>query len=220
MPLQLRDDLHWCDCLGRAVFLDLANDRYFCLPSSLNDAFLHVARGKQELENSALSQSLVECGILVENVHGARSTAPVNIEPIKGDLSSGEHERISLVRMLSALVAEMRVSWSLYRRPLRDIIALARRQPSRRRNSDPARTSKAIVAGANAAALVTRSNDRCLVRALAVHAACKNVGIRSKLVFGVIANPFAAHCWVQFGSTVLVGGFEQARLYTPIMIVE
>ena len=46
-------------------------------------------------------------------------------------------------------------------------------------------------------------------RALAVHAICKRSGIDAKLVFGVIGQPFEAHCWVQRGSTVVVGGFEQ-----------
>jgi hypothetical protein len=36
----------------------------------------------------------------------------------------------------------------------------------------------------------------------------------------VIAHPFAAHCWVQLGDAVLIGGYEQARLYTPILVIE
>jgi hypothetical protein len=44
--------------------------------------------------------------------------------------------------------------------------------------------------------------------------------VAAKLVLGVVAHPFTAHCWVQLGTAVLVGGFEQARLYTPILVVE
>jgi hypothetical protein len=36
------------------------------------------------------------------------------------------------------------------------------------------------------------------------------------LVFGVRMNPFRAHCWVQLGGQVLIGDFEQVRLFTPI----
>ena len=77
-----------------------------------------------------------------------------------------------------------------------------------------------IAAASAAAAFVTRSHDRCLVRALAVHALCSRTAVRPKLVFGVAAHPFAAHCWVQLGSAVLVGGFEQARLHTPVLVIE
>jgi hypothetical protein len=78
-----------------------------------------------------------------------------------------------------------------------------------------------VIAGAlSAVSYVMPVHDRCLVRALAVHLSCARRGIRPKVVFGVIAHPFAAHCWVQLGNAVLVGGFEQARLYTPILVVE
>jgi hypothetical protein len=77
-----------------------------------------------------------------------------------------------------------------------------------------------MVAASDAAGILTRVHNRCLVRALALHSLCKRKGIGAKLVFGVIAHPFAAHCWVQLGSAVLVGGFEQARLYTPILVLQ
>ena len=77
-----------------------------------------------------------------------------------------------------------------------------------------------LVRAASAAAFLLRSHDRCLVRGLAFHAACRKKGLDSKLVVGVIAHPFTAHCWVQAGSIVLLGGYEQARLYTPILVLE
>ena len=116
----------------------------------------------------------------------------------------------------------MRAGWRLRTRSLRDVLETA---ASRGRNEalvpeHPNSSLGAIVTAANAVALLTRVHNRCLVRALAVHAMCKKRGIRPKLVFGVIAHPFAAHCWVQLDSAVLVGGFEQARLHTPILVVE
>ena len=55
---------------------------------------------------------------------------------------------------------------------------------------------------------------------LAFHSSCRKRGLETKLVLGVIAHPFTAHCWVQLGTAVLVGGYEQARLYTPILVLE
>jgi len=41
-------------------------------------------------------------------------------------------------------------------------------------------------------------------------------GIYPRLVFGVRANPFRAHAWVQLEDKVLIGDYEQVRLFTPI----
>jgi hypothetical protein len=59
---------------------------------------------------------------------------------------------------------------------------------------------------------------RCLVRAVAAHAACCAAGVRPRLVFGVCVDPFRAHAWIQLEEQVLVGDFEQVRLFTPIAV--
>jgi hypothetical protein len=38
-------------------------------------------------------------------------------------------------------------------------------------------------------------------------------------VFGVQAQPFGAHCWVQSNGHLLNEGMEYARQFTPIMSV-
>ncbi|MGN6847894.1 MAG: lasso peptide biosynthesis B2 protein, partial [Sphingomicrobium sp.] len=88
------------------------------------------------------------------------------------------------------------------------------------RSGEMDRKIRSIVMAARSVSLVTRAHDRCLVRGLAVHAACSAAGVRTSLVLGVIAHPFAAHCWVQLGDAVLVEGYEQARLFTPILVLE
>jgi hypothetical protein len=39
------------------------------------------------------------------------------------------------------------------------------------------------------------------------------------LVFGVVAEPFHAHCWLQDGGTVLNDTVERVSAYSPIMSV-
>jgi transglutaminase superfamily protein len=90
----------------------------------------------------------------------------------------------------------------------------------RRVPRDEHRAAQALVSAASATAFLLRSHDRCMVRGLAFHASCRKTGLNTKLVLGVIAHPFTAHCWVQLGNVVLVGGYEQARLYTPILVLE
>lgn len=222
MPLQLRDDLHWCNCQGRAVFLDTSADRYFCLPQAVNDAFLRLATRAVQPEDDERLRMVVARGLLVESDGPAGMQSPPPIEAPTHDLLVEPLEGTSLPWLLRALLSELRAAWALRTRSFHDVIGTVRsRRPGRRSPSGKSdRSIERIVSASATASLITRRHDRCLVRALAVHSMCGKSGHRPKLVFGVIAHPFAAHCWVQLGSAVLVGGYEQARLYTPILVLE
>lgn len=221
MSLDLRRDVHWCNCDGRAVFLDTKADRYFCLPKAANDVFLRLAFQETLPGDAERLQPLVARGVLVEAGAGARIRPPVAIEPPTCDVVDAQTPRAALLRMLTALACEASAAWALRTKCFGELIDSVRRSvPHAARKEQPSpRTITQIAAASAAVALLTRSHDRCLVRALAVHSMCIKSGVSAKLVFGVIAHPFTAHCWVQLGSAVIVGGYEQARLYTPILVI-
>lgn len=223
MALRLRDNLHWCESAGRIVFLDVAADRYFCLPSQAKPAFVALAAaGKAGPQDAVRLTMLTQPGLLMETGSLELFQQPALVDHPSRDFLGYSVPRSSAVPILRALVWEHRAAWQLRTRPFCEVIALARRRgvkgPEASGNSGS--TIRSIVAAADAVAFVTRSHNRCLVRGLGVHAACRARGIPAKLVLGVIAHPFAAHCWVQLGDAVLVGGYEQARLYTPILVIE
>jgi hypothetical protein len=219
MPLCLRDQVHWCNCEGRAVFLDIRADRYFCLPKTSNDAFLRLAARRMQPSDKDLLDALVARGLLIETKwNGGIQPAPM-IDTPTHDLADERRHSAPILWILRSLAAELGAAWRLRTRGFEDAIEAARNRVQRTTADNASPALKKIVSAAAAAALVTRSHDRCLVRALAVQALCARAGIKAELVFGVTAHPFAAHSWVQLGSAVLVGGFEQARLYTPILII-
>jgi hypothetical protein len=220
MALRLRDDLYWCDCMGRAVFLDVRADRYFCLPGQSNDAFLRLAAGNMLPEDSERLNMLAARGLLIESPVDVPFPSPPAVEPPTCDYPARSHSGARLIEISRALSFELRASWLLRSGSFRAVIALLRKRTCRRPSRDPDRSIRAIVEASVWGAILTRAHDRCLVRGISAHLACRDRGIASKLVFGVIAHPFTAHCWVQLGSTVLVGGYEQARLFTPILVVE
>jgi hypothetical protein len=222
MSLQLRDHLHWCNCGGRAVFLDMPGDRYFCLPHAPNDAFLRAAARTMRPGDEERLQLLVTRGMLIEGGEGGFIQPPPLIESPTHDFFEGTAHRAGLLPILRALAAELGASWALRTRPFHAVVEAARScgRGKRSKGSGPGRAVREIVAAATAMSYINPSHDRCLVRALAVHALCRSSGSRPRLVFGVIAHPFTAHCWVQLGNAVLVGGYEQARLYTPILVLE
>lgn len=222
MGFQLRDNVHWCDCAGRAVFLDIEADRYFCLPSEANEAFLRLAAGDTRRRDAERVGVLVSRGILVDGGPTAAIAPPAVSEKVDGDLLDEPHSAPALLSVLEELIGELRAVRLLRTRTFSEMIQMVRRNASRDRPvpSDQNKMVHAIAAASSAVSYLMRVQDRCLVRALAVHSICTRRGIRPRLVFGVIAHPFAAHCWVQLENKVLVGGFEHARLYTPILVLE
>ena len=221
MPLRLRDNLHWCESAGRIILLDVTADRYFCVPSQAKPAFLALAAGTAGSYDAASLAVLTQRGLLEESGSREIFPQPALVDRPTRDFLDYPAPRASAVSIVRALAWEHRAAWQLKARPFSEVIALARERGAKGReelaNSGP--TIRSIAAAADAIAFVTRSHNRCLVRGLAVHAACRARGIRAKLILGVIAHPFAAHCWVQLGNTVLVGGYEQARLHTPILVI-
>ncbi len=62
-------------------------------------------------------------------------------------------------------------------------------------------------------------NYLCLFDSLALTLFLMRHNIRAEWIFGVREDPFAAHCWVQYGAVVLNDHLDRTRLYTPIMTV-
>lgn len=222
MPWSLRDDLYWCDCDGRAVFLDLKADRYFCLPRESNAAFLRVALNQPEPGDCERLRLLVGGGLLVEGDAPTAIQLPVSIERPRIDFPGGPRSRPRAIPVMRAIACELRIAWLLRRRPFHQVIESVRRSTPGASFAPHGQHSslQSLVSAAAVTALLLRSHDRCLVRGLALQRWCRKSGFGTKLVLGVIAHPFTAHCWVQLGDVVLVGGYEQARLYTPIFVLE
>jgi Transglutaminase-like superfamily len=59
----------------------------------------------------------------------------------------------------------------------------------------------------------------CLFDSLALIHFLARFGLYPDWVFGVQADPFEAHCWVQAGSVVLNDTVERVSAFTPIMCV-
>lgn len=220
MAFRLRDNLHWCISSGRVIFLDVEADRYFCLPSRAEAAFLRVAYGEIDPEAAEDLQPLIGRGLLIEDQLSSGIRPKQSVEPASGDLPLEAGRRPNAIELARAFASELAIGRLLRKRSFAQVLDGIVAHPAK--GAAPVHvdaTLRGIVSASVAISLVLRAADRCLVRAIAVHAACRRRGINPKLMFGVRMNPFGAHCWVQLGSTVLVGEFEQVRLYTPIMVL-
>lgn len=224
MAYRLRDNLFYCVCGGRTVFLDVNANRYFCLPAPADIAFRHIlGEGPHRVSNEETLRPLLSRGLLIPDPTTSGIRPPACIAPPTHDLSVSADLNPPLKTSAQALLIQLSFAMSLKQGRLADIKRnIERRVP--RQESVAQRPINSVLSRISMAfAIADRilsPADRCLVRSLAFHAICNRNGVSSSLVIGVRTNPFAAHCWVQRDECILTGDFEQARLFTPIMVIQ
>lgn len=218
MSLRLRDGVSWCLCAGRAVFLDLERDRFFCLPPDRDAAFRGWAvEGRPPC--AAALEPLRQSGLLVPGGDEGDPPVPARLIEARCDLAAQSGTKAGLRDIAAAVLAQHHAAALLRRLPLRAILDLPCPAPRPVPPGEAAVRARSLAAAFAASRLVLRAADRCLPRAIAMRRQCHRSGLRPLLAFGVRREPFAAHCWVQLDDAVLVGDLEQVRLFTPILVV-
>lgn len=220
MHLHLRENLSFCFCSGRVVLLDLAADRYVCLGPSLESAFRRWAGSSGGVEGHGDFNLLRERGLLAPAPGRPPAARAAAVPPAARDLAADDRS-VPLGLVVPVLAAELRASVWLRRRPLVEIVRWCRTTggPAEQAFDQLQPRAERIAAAFRGSALILGAADRCLARAIAAMLVCRRRALYPTLVFGVRLNPFAAHCWVQLEDSVLVGDFEQVRLFTPILAV-
>lgn len=220
MHYTLRPDLAFCFVQQRAIFLDMAADRYFSLDGPAGDSFSRLVAEKplSPADDEALTR-LVARGILESKDVGSvpapcRHPAPRH-SYLDAPIASADARRLpSVAWHLGATKLRLR------RVPLASMVqyvALAKKRPG---------TPNPVGADLHKLAQTyewTRRFlmplDRCLVRALALAGQAAGAGHRIDLVFGVQLRPFGAHCWVEYEGMVLDDRLDHVRNFTPILAV-
>ncbi|MGC8517678.1 MAG: lasso peptide biosynthesis B2 protein [Steroidobacteraceae bacterium] len=62
-------------------------------------------------------------------------------------------------------------------------------------------------------------NYLCLFDSVALLRYLCSYQLHANWIFGVREDPFAAHCWLQYGTVILNDYLERTCIYTPIMII-
>lgn len=221
MGFRLREGVSFCIVNERCLFLDLDADRYFGLPPDADAAFQElVRRGRLENGREAALMPLTKPGILLQQ-DGDTDIAPTSALPVDEGAADPRRGRCSAHACASAIVAHMRAGALLKRRPLKAIVS--RIADRKRANGSAARHRnlcyEEIASAFDHANRLVSANERCLQRSLAVMLMVNRRRGAANLVFGVRANPFMAHCWVQSEDQVLTDEADYVRTFTPILVV-
>jgi len=220
----LSNDLSYCRVGERLVFLDVASDRYFHLPSPMGCSLVAYLDGV-ECPTSDISE-LVERAILVEQVGTAIGSRP----SIKGAVRSAveaslppRNLRVSELMEVFAivLITRMKLKISTLKSVLDGLAADRRIQTAEIKPLEelPEQHLSDAAAVFRRARLYVPIEMRCLLDSIAMARFLLRRRIHAHLVFGIALDPFSAHCWVQADDLVLNDTVGNVTSHTPIRVV-
>lgn len=226
-----RASRHW-------VILDVNRDKYLCVDRRQFESLGPWLQGWQETSDHgspiasepphdalALANQLLSIDILSERADGAKHAQPtVCPAPTDGsDVDLPMRSRISTcMHALSFFLSSARASRQLRDQRFQAIVSSVRAR--KHRNMDAARPfdferARSLISVFDSLRLFYPRPYRCLFDSLALLHFLARFGLYPDWVFGVTAEPFEAHCWVQAGSVALNDTIERVAAFTPIMNV-
>jgi Transglutaminase-like superfamily len=233
----LSKDCHVCSAQGYWIILNVSRDKYLCVMHAdltlIGSRIYGWQHGNGDPENcqqvdaecDALIRSLVAGGVLtgnsdegkafVESENAASETAMTFLEPIVPATPR-------LLWMAHFFLACAKTDWCLRKGKLALALAKIKR---RRLRATPctgfleySSSVQLITAFKNLRPLYPRPY-LCLFDSLALLEFLARYHSYPRIVFGVVSDPFQAHCWLQEGNMLLNDDLERVGRYKPIMSV-
>ena len=220
-------------CLAddRLVFSDVRQDRYRCLNRRSTQAVLRLfpdlapvgtlgdadcQDNNEELSGHVL-RGLVQAGLLTEDEANGKAVAPPGILPATDSVDMRASSSMPAFRYWVSFARAAIVASASFR--VQSLQRILRRVEVRKRRYAGAAANDLLELVAVFHRLrpyyireyLCRFDSLALIEFLAYH------GCYPDWVFGVTAEPFTAHCWVQDGDCVLNDSADFVRRFTPIM---
>ncbi|WP_052071776.1 lasso peptide biosynthesis B2 protein [Sphingopyxis sp. MWB1] len=213
MGFRLSPGLSCCRAGGELVFLDLPNDRYFALGARERARFERLLAGTGEDRDADL---FVKAG-LIRRVEGTAALSPVTARFAPGDIEGLERARPALRSILETGYHVTRARRAIAASRLYGALAAL----SRRKAGIPEADGAAVRAALRflSARPLVPVPRRCLIDSVALLRLLLAKGLGAELIFGVRTQPFAAHCWLQTRHHILTCAQEEARNFTPILVL-
>ncbi len=231
----LSRDAYVCAAGGYWIILDAERDRYLCLaeqPLRRAARCLHgwtpagEAGLSREPHSSAaddLVQSLLSRGVLTDNPEKGKAFSGTCFEPPTRELprARSSPRRADLLRSFpgfvrASAIADARLHLGSLLSTIQAVERRRLRYASRAAPVDDDRTA-ALLSVFRALRPLYPRRGICLFDSLALWEFLAPHRLLPHWVFGVIGDPFSAHCWLQMGSVVINDELERVRRYTPIM---
>lgn len=238
LPYRLADDVFLCLANQRYVFLDLRRDQYLSLNRRNTDRVIALFSGSDTVVSEApeersikgcdkterVVQTLIDKGILVATSESGKVVEVTTVDtPESALLVEGKDYKpvIRLRHWIMFLQASVKASWKLRFYSMKRTVESIDRRKQRRNKSYPVEheTLQQLLAIFHRLRPFYARKYLCLFDSLALIEFLAYYRLYPQWVFGVVAEPFGAHCWVQNDRYVLNDRLEYVRGYTPIMVV-
>jgi hypothetical protein len=214
MGWKLAPRVSFCVASDKAIFLNVRTDRYVRLPAALNMPFVEWVTMEGAPEPSDALERLYRAELLVPDAATSRLLPCSAQRAVSGLSDLRPDARISLARWITFRRHLRRTRRLLARDGLAALVDhIAIRRTAGQRRPDACEAVEPFLA----AGAALGSGEDCLVRSLALLDCLHRAGADATLMFGVLAEPFRAHCWVQSGEHVLNDGIDRVSLFTPIL---
>lgn len=226
MAYIVRKDLHYCCVGGEIVFMDLRSDAYFMLKGQSARSF-RTYLANPDIADDALD-ALLARGVLVEGELSdfARRHADVPVPLRSASELALDHQPAGFGVIVEVARLVYSARHGLRTRNIGELLEAHVGRCRRRPNQDDTTPDNIDIAAFTRAAGKYRSARRfvpvdhsCLLDSLALDRFLANRGLESRLVFGVNAEPFSAHAWLQVGDMALNETVSYARMHTPILVL-
>jgi hypothetical protein len=234
----LQSHIFLCRAHRYWVILDVNRDKYLCVDRPQFESLGPWIDGWEEKEPRlpdpgsepslaaiALANNLLTLQILSERPVGAKIARATAYDPPTSavDLDAAANARLSqCAHSVSFFLSCARASRQLRKLRFETIIACVQARKGANRSAvrgfDLERARSLISVFDNLRLFYSRSYV-CLFDSLALIHFLARFEVYPDWVFGVRADPFEAHCWVQAGSVVLNDTVERVSALTPIMSV-
>jgi hypothetical protein len=233
----LREHAFFCVTSRHCIFLHLKRDKYLCIGreqfellrprlEAIGDRTASSPQSSPPSEQaSQLAADLMKADLISDVPCG---TTPGTFESKNGVLRSVHDIELSgkPPRHPLFLPQFLRAAWTadrrLSRRPISEIVGDFRTRKRLRSAPIEPTTIEQMhrrITTFNALRLIYPRQYLCLFDSLALAEFLAQVKLYPDWAFGVSADPFRAHCWLQICSVVLNDTVEHVSTYTPIMTV-
>lgn len=241
-PYQLAEDVFFCVSNRRLIFLDLRQNQYLCLNERNTQTAIslltHSAEPKTkpakeicpddravDVESvQAIVQALSHRGLLTEDSTNGREAIPLHLripEKTLSDTRGTPRPTVSVGHCVVFFQAALSASWKLRRHSMQRIVQGVdnrKRRYSKEQIPDYDTLRELVGVFHHLRPYYVRKY-LCLYDSLALIEFLAHYRLFPTWVFGVTAEPFGAHCWVQGKDRILNDTTDYVRTFTPIMAV-
>jgi hypothetical protein len=233
----LSKDCFVCKMGAYWIILSARRDRYLCvtheqlasiggqLDGWQNQSPNLNSPSSSEEDTNALIDSLISNGIITDDPTFGKSFAESPYLAPDDQLESpnaAQSAKTPFLLEAQFFLACGATDWRLRTMSFSRVLAMIVRRKRRAKSSNAVYNSalaSSIIGAFNALRPLYPRSYLCLFDSLALLEFLAGSQLFPNVVFGVVADPFQAHCWVQQGSTILNDDLERVRRYRPILSV-